>query len=148
MLIFEAWLIKLWIKLSSVKADQTLRWGSRLWHLMLLRRQKRLLRLLRRLLLLLHGWLHHSLTWPRGKHLLLMKVLRLWWGHHVLLRQSRCHAPHVEVVGTGHCGHCWLAGLLMLLLRSRRRSLLWWQLLMLLHVSMWRLLWRIARVAG
>ena len=85
--------------------------------------------------------------------MLLVKVLRLrlWWGHHVLLGQSRSHAGHVEVVWTGHAAHGWLDGLLMLLLRSRRRSLLWWQLLLLLlllHVSMWRLVWRIARVAG
>ena len=64
-------------------------------------------------------------------------------------RQSASHAGHVEVVGTGHCGHCWLDGLLMLLLRSRRRRLLWWQLLLLLlHVRMWRLVWRVAGVAG
>ena len=110
------------------------------------------------LLLLLHRWLHHGLAGlSRGEHLLLVKMLRLlvlWWRHHVLGGQSCCHARHVEVVGTGHCGHRRLDGLLMLLLRSRRRSLLWWQLLllllllMLLHVSMWRLVWRIARVAG
>ena len=113
----------------------------------------------RRRLLLLHLWLHHWLAWlSRGIHLLLVKVLRwlmLWWGHHVLRRQSPSHARHVEVVGTGHRGHGWLDGLLMLLLlllllRSRRRSLLWWQLLLLLlllHVRMWRLVWGIAGVA-
>ena len=80
----------------------------------------------------------------------------LWWGHHVLLRQSCCHPRHVEVslVRAGHCGLHRLWNLLLLLLlvllvvllvMSRGWSLVLVLELVLLNVSRWRR--RVGRVA-